>query len=69
MENIDVIHVQTEGGEDCNVENISTPKANDCLWRCMMSGDMLNLLLLCIGDHSWDKEHKDVADGMVGSLL
>jgi hypothetical protein len=27
----DVIHVQIEGGEDGNVENIGTLKVNDCL--------------------------------------
>jgi hypothetical protein len=47
-----------------DVESINTLKANNYLWRCMMYGDMLNLFLLCISDHSQDKEHKDIADGM-----
>ncbi len=37
--------------------------------RCMMFGDMLNFLLLCINDHNWDKEHTDAANGMDGPLV
>ncbi len=37
--------------------------------RCMMFGDMLNLLLLRISDHNQDKEHVDVVDGMDGPLV
>jgi hypothetical protein len=31
--------------------------------------DMLNLFLLCIGNHNQDKEHTDVAYGMDGHLV
>ncbi len=31
---------------------------------CMMSGDVLNLFLLCINNHNQDKEHADAAYGM-----
>jgi hypothetical protein len=38
--------------------------------RCMMSsGDMLNLFLLRINDHNWNKEHTDAANGMDGPLV
>jgi hypothetical protein len=37
--------------------------------QCMMSGDMINLLLLCISDHNQDKEHADVAFRMDGHLV
>jgi hypothetical protein len=37
--------------------------------QCMMSGDMLNLLLLRISNHNRDKEHTNVADGMDGPLV
>jgi hypothetical protein len=39
-----------------------------CLWS-IMSGDMLNLLLLCISNHNQDKEHMDDAYGMDGHLV
>jgi hypothetical protein len=35
----------------------------------MMSNDALNLLLLCISDHNWDKEHVNIADGMDEPLV
>ncbi len=35
--------------------------------QCMVIGNMLNLLLLCIINHNWDKEHVDVVDGIDGS--
>jgi hypothetical protein len=31
-----------------------------------MFGNVLNLLLLHIIDHNWDKEHVDVVDGIDG---
>jgi hypothetical protein len=31
---------------------------------CMMSGDVLNLLLLCISNHNQDKGHMNAIDGM-----
>jgi hypothetical protein len=31
---------------------------------CMMSSDMLNLVLLHINDHNQDKEHADITYGM-----
>jgi hypothetical protein len=37
--------------------------------RCMMFRDVLNLFLLCINDHNWNKEHMDVAYGMDGPLM
>ncbi len=37
--------------------------------RCMMFGDMLNLLLLHVNDHNWDKEHVNNTDGMDGPLV
>ncbi len=36
---------------------------------CMMSSDVLNLLLLCISGHNWNKEHTNVANRMDGSLV
>jgi len=48
-----MFHVQTEGRENNNVENIGTPEANDCL--CAMR-DVPNLLLLRINDHNQDKK-------------
>jgi hypothetical protein len=36
---------------------------------CMMSSDMLNLFLLHIKDHHWDKEHTYTIDGMDGPLV
>ncbi len=36
---------------------------------CMMSGDVLNLLLLCISNHTQDKEHTNITNGMDGPLL
>jgi len=37
--------------------------------QCMMSNDMLNLLLLRISDHNRDKEHVNIIDGMDGPLV
>jgi hypothetical protein len=36
---------------------------------CTMSGDVLNLLLLCTSNHNHDKEHADVVDGMGRPLV
>ncbi len=38
------------------------------MW-CMMFNDVLNLLILDIGDHNEDKEHVDIAYGMDGHLV
>lgn len=32
--------------------------------QCMMDGDVLNLLLLCVSDHNQGKEHVDATCGM-----
>ncbi len=38
--------------------------------QCMMFGDVLNLLLLlCISDHNWDKEHVDIVNGIDEPLV
>jgi hypothetical protein len=37
--------------------------------RCMMHGDMLNLLLLHVSDHNQNKEHVDVTYGMDRPLM
>jgi hypothetical protein len=34
-----------------------------------MSSDVLNLLLLCINNHTQDKEHVDTTNGMDGPLV
>ncbi len=46
-------------------EKMVMPKASasqklmiTCVW-CLMSSDMLNLLLLHVSDHNQDKEHVD----------
>jgi hypothetical protein len=36
---------------------------------CVMSSDILNLLLLRVSDHNWDKEHTNTIDGMDGPLV
>jgi hypothetical protein len=57
----DVIHVQAKGGKYNNVEGISTLEVDD--YMCVVH-DVLNLLLLHIGNHNQDKEHRDTIDGM-----
>ncbi len=37
--------------------------------QCMMFGDMLNMLLLCISNHNQDKEREDDVNGMDGPLV
>jgi hypothetical protein len=37
--------------------------------QCSMSGDVLNLFLLCISNHNQDKEHADVVDEMGRPLM
>ncbi len=37
--------------------------------RCMMFGDMLNMLLLHVNDHNQDKEHANNTNGMDGPLV
>jgi hypothetical protein len=39
-----------------------------CVW-CMMFDDVLILLLLCINNHNWDKEHARNVDGMDEPLV
>jgi len=39
-----------------------------CVW-CMLYGDVLNLFLLHTSDHNWEKEHKDIFDGMDAPLV
>jgi hypothetical protein len=37
--------------------------------RCMMYGDILNLLLLYLNNHNQDKEHMDTTNGMDRPLV
>jgi len=37
--------------------------------RCLMYGDVLNLLLLHISNHNRNKEHTDIVDGMDRPLV
>jgi len=49
---------------------ISTPQRLMIAYvRCMMSGVMLNLLLLHLSDHNQDKEHVNDAYGMDRHLV
>jgi hypothetical protein len=36
---------------------------------CMMSSDLLNMLLLHISNHTHDKEHMNIINGMDGPLV
>jgi hypothetical protein len=61
----DAIHVQAEeGGKDNNAKGIALQKLMTTYVLCMMSSDMLNLVLLHINNHNQDKEHANVTYGM-----
>lgn len=48
----------------------STPrKLMNAYAQCMMSSDVLNLLLLCINNHNQNRKHTNIIDGMDGPLV
>jgi hypothetical protein len=65
----DAIHVKSKEEKIVMLKASTPQKLMITCGRCMMYGDILNLLLLYLNNHNQDKEHMDTTTGMDGPLV